>query len=510
MKTHADQELQVIDSRSMTVASPTAPVRSRTVLRLLAAAGAGSLALASGASLGEGKAAVILPLAVGAGLALAGLAVSHFSAFVLIMLALRSSVDLAKLSGPAAGTTESAGARAFDPSSLLAMLFVVTSALWLAGEYRRTGWSGSRLRLALLSFVACGFISVVGSAHPATSAVEALRIGSAVAMFVVVEQLAARPGGVRPILLAVYASALVPLALTAFGILSGNPLTESEGDLQRTVGSFSQSNEYGRYLMLLVLMGVAVLPHVERRLRNALVVVLGGSSLFLLLTYTRTALIGTVLGLVVIGLVHRGRVLLWLLAAAVMALLVMPSATARFTMLTEDSSTAQSGNSLAWRFDYWAELLPLARENPVTGIGLAETQYRTEEQKQAHNDFLRAFVEMGFLGLGAHLAMIGALIGTGMRAVRRTARGTFEHGVASGFLGSAVAFVVASAASNVFSSVVVLWYFFAFAALASVLARVPSVQAMRATGGGRTPQAQCPGSGAEAPAPSKPEPAEWR
>jgi len=454
----------------------TAPRDSSTALTLGVCGGLAGLAVLSGSALGDGsKAAVVLPLAAGLGLLLAGLATARFGAYVLLMLALRSSIDLAKLSGSAAGTTESTASRALDPASLFAVLFLAASALWLAGEYRRTGLPGSRLRLPLLCFVvACG-ISVLGSAHKTAGAMQTMRIGAAVAMFVVLEQLATREGGGRRILLAVYASAVFPLAFTAVTFLSGNGRVESKGALERAVGPFAQSNEFGRYLMLLLVMGVALYPHLDRRLRRPMLVVLGASSLFLLLTYTRTALVGTATGLLIVGLVQNKRVILGLVVAAAVGLAVVPGAADRFTALggSDGTASASSGNSLEWRLGYWTEILPLAKKNPVTGIGLNGTQFETDEAKQPHNDFLRAYVETGLLGLGAYLAALAGMVGLGIRAVKRTVAGTFERGAATGFLATAVAFVAVSAVANVISNVVVLWYLFAYAAVAAALTRPP-------------------------------------
>lgn len=453
-------------------AAATPASRTRPALTALAVVAAGVLAVASGSNLGEGtKAAVVLPLAAGVGACLASLAASRFAVYVLIMLALRSSIDLAKLSGSSAGIAGSAAERALDPSSLFAALFLASAALWLAGEYRRTGLAGSRLRIALVCLLGAGLASATGSANPTASLLELMRMAAAVTMFVVLEQLARRPGGIRHILGAVYVSAVFPLLLTATTFLAGSPRTEQKGQLERTVGSFNQSNEFGRYLMVLLIMGVALYPHVERRWRGLLAMALGGASVFLFLTYTRSAMIGTVVGLLVVGWLQNKRVVIGLLMLVAMSLIVVPGFATRFSVLGDDDARAGEGNSLAWRFEYWGDVLPLAEKNPLTGIGLVQTQYQTDEAKQPHNDFLRAYVETGVLGLAAYVGVIAALIGLGRRALRRTIAGTFERGAAVGFMGAVAAFVAVSTVANVISNVVVLWYFFAYAAVASALAR---------------------------------------
>jgi hypothetical protein len=75
--------------------------------------------------------------------------------------------------------------------------------------------------------------------------------------------------------------------------------------------------------------------------------------------------------------------------------------------------------------------------------------------------------------------MLFLCLHTAVRALRRAPPGGLARGVAVGFAGCAVAFVAVSAASNVISNVVTLWYFVAFAAAASAVARglTPSVVA---------------------------------
>ena len=78
---------------------------------------AGALAAYSGLSfLGESKSTFVLPLAVGVGLGLAFLSFTSIGLYIQVMLIVRSSLDLAKLSGRTAGNTSvTASQRALDP-----------------------------------------------------------------------------------------------------------------------------------------------------------------------------------------------------------------------------------------------------------------------------------------------------------------------------------------------------------------------------------------------------------
>jgi putative inorganic carbon (hco3(-)) transporter len=446
---------------------PRTGLLAKTVTVLLVAVAAATAAI-SGLSVGkDSKLAVVLPVAAAAGIGLGVLALTRFRVYVVIMLVLRASMDLAKLSGGAnaPGATPTAGAsRLLDPASLLAVLFLLAAAMWLAAQHRQQGrLPGSPLRRALAA------LSVLGSARPLASGLEVTRILAAVAMFAVLEQMMVDRDATKQLLVAAFASTLFPLAYTTVGYLAGHPPTETKGSLLRVTGTFTQSNTFGRYLMLMVIFGVALYPYVAKQLRLPFAALLAGCSGFLLLTYTRTAILGAVIGLVVVGLVQSKRLLFGLVVAALCALLLVPQLSSRFTSVTDLSGVGgqPTGNSLAWRINYWTEVLPLANANPVTGIGLNMTQYNTDAAKQPHNDFIRAYVEMGVLGFGAYLAMLIALVGLGRRAVRASPPRTLDRGVAAGFLGCAVAFVAVSASANITSNVVSLWYLFTFAAAAS-------------------------------------------
>ena len=466
--------------------SGTRPPLTRGVPRAIVSRGAKVLAallvcaagMISGLSVGgANKSLVVLPLAAVIAVALAVLALTRFAPFVLLLLGTRSSLDLFKLSGSSAGNTATNNAsRGLDPSSMLALLFLAASVLWLLAQYS-TGRKlrGSPLRIALLSLVAAGALSVVGSEVPLASGLEVLRILSWVMMFIVLEQLLTSRRALVTMLYAAYASLLFPLGYTIVRLLIGEPPSEVKGSFTRITGPFMQSNTFARYLAFMIVFGVAIYPSLGRRQKQRMLPLLVVSSTFLLMTLTRGAILATVVGVVLVALVQRRKgVLVGFAASSLLAVALVPGLGARFAAVSAGEQLPggpETGNSLEWRLKYWTEVLPLANRNPVTGIGLNMTQYRTDAAKQPHNDFIRAYVESGLVGLAAYLSVHFLLLRNGLTAVRRSVRGTFEHGVATGALGCAVCFLLGSAGANVMSNVVSLWYLIAFSAAGSYVAR---------------------------------------
>ncbi len=437
-------------------------------------------AVVSGLSVADGnKMMVVLPVAAVLGLALAILACTRFGGFVLLLLGVRASIDALAFTSSSAGA--STGSATLDsginPSSLFGVLFLLASILWLAMRY----YSGSYVKASraagwLVAFWLAALLSLAGSQHIKEGATESLRIMAVIMMFVVLEQLIVDRRMMMRVLFAAYASMLIPLGYTLYGLAIGHPATEEKSGFTRLLGTFSQSNSYARYLTFMIVFGVAVYPHVKGGPKIALRVLLGIAGIFLVQTLTLTAIIAAIIGLIVIGaLARRGTLLVGFAVVAMLAVLASPGLVSRFgTVQTQGVDGSPSGNTLAWRFGYWADVLPLANSNPVTGIGVGATSYETDAAKQPHNDFLRAYVETGLVGLVLYIGVLASLVGLCRSALRRCVRGTFDHAVATGALACVVACIVESAASNVITNSVALWYLMAFVAAAGYIARSPA------------------------------------
>ena len=461
---------------------PAAPSIGSSRVMLATSIGLGAVAAAaavvSGIAITRGdKLLTVLPLALMVGVAVAALSLTRFRLFVLLLLAIRPSIDLVKLSGDPTGVAGGSGvSRGVDPSSMLAVLFLAAALLWLAGRVAEgASVVPGRLGWALIAFGTTAYLSVLGSARPADSALEATRIASVVMMFLVLEQLITDEWTMRVVLFVCYLGLLYPLLYTVFGIVTGNPPSETAGSFARLTGPFNQSNTFSRYLAFMLVFAVAVQPYVSRRLRVPALAVIALSGTFLVMTLTRTGILGALIGVVLVAVLQRRhRILLGMGIFAVVALIALPGVAERFgtaATSSEVGASAPTGNTVDWRFRYWAEVLPLANENPITGIGLTMTQFGTAAEKQPHNDFLRAYVETGIIGLGTFVAVVFTLLGTAWAAVRAAPRGSPDHAVAAGALGCAVAFSLSAAFANVMSNVVSLWYLFAFAAAAAWVLR---------------------------------------
>ncbi len=440
---------------------------------------AASLTSAYGVLWGDTKIA-LLPIAAVVAVAMAALAFTRFSAFVLLLLGVRPILDAVKISGKTSGTAagNTVADRGLDPSALVVVLFLLAAVLWFAARVASGAWVQlSPLSWALLAFLVAGLLSVIVAIKPQASAMEWLRISSVAAMFLVLEQLITSRTTMMRVIAACYVGLLLPVLYTVGGMVLGYQVSEAHSSLSRLSGPFNQSNIFARYLAFLVVFAIAILPYVGRRWRLPLAALTLISIVFMALSVTLTAILGTALAVVLIAVLQRrSRLLISLVAAGVLALTFLPGLASRLMTLDSEREIGggASGSSLTWRFQYWAEVLPLANRNPWAGIGLTGTQYLTSEQKQPHNDFIRAYVETGVVGLVAYVAVLVALVVTVRAALRRATAGTLEYAVAAGAAGVVVAFIASSFFANVMSNVVSVWYVVAFVAAAGFVARTGS------------------------------------
>ena len=435
-------------------------------------------------AVGGNKLLVIVPISAVVGLALVLLGLVNFEAFVFTTIAIRASLDIAR---PQLGNSGSAGigtasASGLDPSGALAILFMVATIFWFMSRRmgKATSPPPSVHRVALITFALTGYASVIASSRPLVSLLEAVRVSAVAAMLTVLEILLKDRAAIRRLVAAIYISGIPPIGLTLFDVVTHHPQFTS-GGFSRFQGTFSQPNPFAIYLTILIVMGTALLPHWKFRTQLLMLGYLAAATLCLYETYTRSAWVAAVIGVAAVAVIGRRKWLgITLVALLAVALLALPSISARFVDLGASfggaatvNAAGNTSNSLAWRFGYWTQVLPLANSNPVTGIGLKMSSYLTDQAKEPHNDFLRAYVETGVVGLAAYLALLLSMVLVARQGLRDSGPG-FDRSICVGFAGCVIAFVLISVVSNVITEVIVLWYYVAFAAAAYAVTKFPA------------------------------------
>ncbi len=412
------------------------------------------------AAIGELRLFAILTVVAALAVAVGFLVFARFEWFVLTILAIRASLDAFKFGGPAG----------LDPASLLSVVFLATGAVWLLSIPRSRRAPASQLVLPFAALAAAGALSIVTALDPGDAIRDVVRLSTLAMIALVLNQLLDSEKRMKHLLCAVFVSAIPPLLMAAVQLLSGSGLHVSS-TFGRVQGTFTHPNPFAMYLTLLIILGLAILPDLSHRIKMLLIPLLGACGFFLLFTYTRSAWVATVAGLLVVGMCN-GRKLLGVVGLLVVVVaFTVPGVAARFADLEESStSSGVAANSLVWRFGYWQQALQLS-DSPLLGEGLSTVRASTDVEKEPHNDFIRVYVETGIVGMAAYLWLLFSLIGVARRGLRSAVQG-FDRGVVAGFTGAVVAFLLLSLVSNVITQLVILWYFTAIASAAVAAPRL--------------------------------------
>lgn len=438
--------------------------------------GVSALTICVGVAVGQPVVAL-----AGLGLGMSLVAALRFEALVLAALVIRASLDATK-----------GGVGGLEPATVLGALFLTAVAVRVLLE-RAAGAPPRVVRAPftapLLALLGVSVLSGALSSNPGASLNESLRLSGAVAMVLALERLLPERGSSRRVLLAVFASAVIPMVMGLAQLLGGGGRVI--GAFSRVTSTFLHPNPFSIYLSLLIVLAVALMPHVGKAARWALLIGSAFATALLFATYTRGSWIALAAGLLVVGLLQSRALVIGVIAASLAALLFIPGVSSRFSDLeSTERYSGTAGNSLVWRVEYWQEAVSLSEDSPWLGIGLKGIERSTQSGKNAHNDVVRMYVELGVAGLICYLWLAFAFVRAAtesLRATAKTAAGAaargLRRGLAVGFAGAVVILGLVSVTSNVITQVVLLWYVAAIALLAVDAGRRAQAQ----HGGAETP-----------------------
>jgi O-antigen ligase len=396
-----------------------------------------------------------LLLLIGAvgGVGLAVVAFNRFWWLLLVLFVARASLDVLKPAGGGAG---------LEAGTIVGIVFLVSAAAWLVVQWRSEKLVPvSGAGLSLLGLAGAYLLSVPGAAVRFTSVQGAMKFVAVAVMFVVLEQIFMRdPEKIRSALAATFLSLVIP-AVVALVEVPGAEVATGPGEIgvARVDGTFVHPNMFAAYLVVIALLAVALLPHLPEW-RLGLMAVVAASVPLLILTYARGAWIGLYVGLFFIGLAQSRALLLVLFVSTIAVVLLVPSVMSRLSDLDvsrEREPAEVDANSAEWRIDYWAEVLPLVRDNPVTGIGAEMIRESTPEEAPAHSAFVDVIVETGILGITMLLLAIGVLGASLVRAGRRLVAG-LPRGMAVASVAIALALLLQLFSESLLTQPAVLWY----------------------------------------------------
>lgn len=462
---------------------------------------------------------VRLPWILLAGLlALAVGVLAATSPWVLICVAAVVAATVAILRWPLQAVLTLLAVRASSKSQFLDLLVVLAGALALLIAAPRLGGRRVWLPFGVLLLIALPtvpfhaspdegaapawlFLPKIHQAYLPRLSVELqlwLRLAAGLVVFLLGCWVVRSERDLRRVVVGTLVSAVVPVvwALVQFG--SGHFAVRA--NVKAIEGPFSHPDYFALYLVVVLTVCVVALFETRRTaLRAMLYALLALGGFCLLETYMRGAWIGFALILVVLGVLRYRSLFILGAVLLVVAFVSFPGTVHKVEKRFGDLSTksaAEANNSWTWRTGQWRRMLPYGSHKPLTGQGfgsysrLTVKEFGTEDPHygtifdrthaatsvrgfDAHNDYVRMFVEMGVPGILLWIAVLLGLLGTAFRARRAPPVAPWAcAGVAI-----MIAIIVMSAGTNVQASTVVLVY---VAALMGALTGAASAYGRRA------------------------------
>lgn len=122
-------------------------------------------------------------------------------------------------------------------------------------------------------------------------------------------------------------------------------------------------------------------------------------------------------------------------------------------------------NSFNWRLAQWTALLDVWKDSPVLGFGLSSVPRLTVLQNSAHNDYIRALIEGGIVGLIVYLFFLLANFARLLSAYLVLPKDSPQRDLCLALLAVFVAMVVGMLTENIFSHTVLFFYWLALSSL---------------------------------------------
>ncbi len=243
-------------------------------------------------------------------------------------------------------------------------------------------------------------------------------------------------------------------------------------DSLRISGTFSLlgANEMAAFCVTMAVLMFALLlaARLSAAWRVALVLGIACVSIGVMWSYSRTAYIALLLGVVSVVLLWRGRwkMVLPLFAAALIAPNFIPaSVIERF-----DSTTIEEGKrdeSTQMRFEFWQIAWDNFTQHPLVGSGF-HTFHHDEinpHKMDTHNFFMRELTEKGLIGIFITIAMLLSILKACWRTMTAAPAGSLAYALGLGMVGAWLALILGNCFGDRFTYYPVIGYFWVYLGL---------------------------------------------
>jgi putative inorganic carbon (HCO3(-)) transporter len=375
---------------------------------------------------------------------------------ILALVVARSSIDLS------ANLDLSAGGAfgGLNLAALLSALLIVVGLLHFAAN--RVNVSRTPLFKPFVLLLVVYSVGVVYAPDQAAAFQDWLRAFSVFILYLLVFDMLQDENRVQALMKAILLSAVFPTLLALFQIMTGGMEQDPDG-FSRVASTFVHPSPFAIYLVTLLPFALMAFLHMGASVsKPALGLLIVGMFVSVLATLTRVSWLGLLVALAIMAAVQYRKALPLVPALVLIVWIFVPGVQDRFSDLT-----APTG-SLIWRTTAWSQAISIQSSwQLLTGAGLGSVGFHLGNE--AHNDYLKVWVEAGLLGFIAFAWLYLGLLKLAIDACRRPTSQLYRA-LGLAFVAMLAARFVMFGSDNLIGHPVLEWYFWPLAALIASLA----------------------------------------
>ena len=265
---------------------------------------------------------------------------------------------------------------------------------------------------------------------------------------------------------------------TGFALAEKFIKTNAFGTGIKIASTFFNPNAYGAYLILIIF--PVIMLSIYEKNKNKKLIYLFLSMLFitnLLMTFSRNALLGFGLGVLVLGLIYSIK-LIFALGGFSILMVFIPSVSQRVIDITSLSQNES-------RIKLWKTAIMMIREHPIIGVGngnfvtryneyvikYKELKYQSYQNYPAHNSYLKVQSELGIIGIVSFLGVIAITLFR-VKKLYSTTTDKFHKPFYMGVMASMIAFLFMNVFDNLFFAPKATTYFWFLLATSEALLNI--------------------------------------
>lgn len=311
----------------------------------------------------------------------------------------------------------------------------------------------------ILAFLGLTFLSIFYSSDPVVSIKEFIRLSSIFSLYFMAYLTIKDKNDFRLLLKFILISYILPGVIALSQFFFGQGLLDQFGGFERIYGTFAHPNLFAFYTFFIL--GLILCLALDNKTKDIRLWLAVSVTTFLLLaTYTRSALACLVIFILFFG-IFKYRKLLLVSSILFLALYLFSDI---FQQRLWELISLNPDGSIIWRFRLWQDILPISFWHPWLGRGTGTFNNLVEYYRgfgwgsqDAHNDYLKIFVENGLAGLLAYLWLIVSLIIYLFKIFKKAL--TNDKVLALGILVISLSLFAASLFDNILRTTALQWNF---------------------------------------------------